>query len=75
MYPNGVRFYSCIKEFELFKTNVLKCLNVAEVPKNEMEIQSTAKSVLSHRDTLTKNHSFAFSCLGKNVYTYELCEL
>jgi len=66
LYANGIRFYSCIKKFKLFKTMVLKCLNVAEVPKNEMEIQSPAKSMLSHRDTLTKNHSFAFTCLGKN---------
>jgi hypothetical protein len=63
---NCVSFYSCIKNFKLFKSKVLKRLNVAEVPKNEKEIQSTSKSVLPFRDILTKNHSFAFSCLCKN---------
>ena len=64
--PHDIRFYSCIKNFKLFKTKVLKCLNVDEVPKNKKEIQSTAKSAFRLRDLLTKNHSFAFSCLCKN---------
>jgi len=48
---------------------------VAEVPKNKKEMQSTAKSMLPHRDMLTKNHSFAFSCSCKNRVHVWICEL
>jgi hypothetical protein len=33
--PHDIKLYSCIKNFKLFKMKVLKCLNVAVVPKNK----------------------------------------